>query len=562
MSDDQRLRVVLCWHMHQPEYRDPVSGQFLAPWTYLHAIKDYSDMAAHLENQAAAAAVVNFSPVLLDQIEDYSAHLRDYFSGGTALRDPLLAALAEPALANAPETGTELLRLCQPLQGRRMLEQFAPLRELAELSTWILAHPEAGSYLTSQFTSDLLVWCHLAWMGESVRRSDARIQRLMQKAKGYTAEDSRELLQVIRELLDGILPRYRKLAGSGRVEISLNPYSHPILPLLLDFGAAREAHADLSLPEAGSYPGGVARARWQIERARKAHAGNFGADAAGCWPSEGALSTPALALLDQSGFTWAASGQGVLMHSLGVAQAPSEIRHRPYRLAGQRVAVFFRDDELSDLIGFAYKNWKADDAVADLKNRLTVIAADAQAGPGRVVSIVLDGENAWEHYPENAWQFLDKLYAALSQDSRLQLTTFSRCVADAAVPVRPLAKLVAGSWVRGDLTTWIGAPDKNRAWDMLVEARRHCEAALGSGRLDAEQRARLERQLAVCEGSDWFWWPGDENLPQFVAQFDRLYRAQLTGLYKLMGEIPPEYLARPFTRARAEASGGVMRPAQ
>lgn len=562
MSDDKRLRVVLCWHMHQPEYREPVSGQYLAPWSYLHAIKDYSDMAAHLENQEGATAVVNFSPVLLDQIEDYRTQLQEFCAGSGELHDPLLAALAQPGLSSTPESCFELLRACQPLQGPRMLERFAPFRQLAELAKWVLAHPEAGDYLTGQFTGDLLVWCHLAWIGETLRRSDACVQRLMQKARAYTAEDRRELLQVICEVVSGIVPRYRKLAEAGRVEISVSPYSHPIVPLLLDFGAAREAHPDLSLPVAGSYPGGAARAQWQIERARSAHARYFGAEPAGCWPSEGALSTPTLALLDKYHFSWAASGQQVLMHSLGAAQAPSEIRHRPYRLAGQHLAVFFRDDELADRIGFEYKTWHADDAVADLIKRLTAIAADPQAGPGRVVSIVLDGENAWEHYPENAWHFLTRLYAALARDSQLCLTTFDRCVNDAAVPVRPLAKLVAGSWVRGDLTTWIGSQDKNRAWDMLVAARRHCEAALGSGRLDAQQRARLERQLAVCEGSDWFWWPGDENLAQYVARFDRLYRAQLTGLYHLMDEVPPEYLARPFSHAKVEAGGGVMRPAQ
>ncbi|MGH8361772.1 MAG: glycoside hydrolase [Gammaproteobacteria bacterium] len=548
--------------MHQPQYREPVSGEYLAPWSYLHGLKDYTDMAAHLENQEGAIAVVNFSPVLLEQIEDYCAQLQDFFAGRGKLRDPLLAALARPELTGSGESRHSLIRSCLQLLSTRMRERCARLRELAELAEWILAHPDTSGYLDAAFVCDFLVWCHLAWLGETVRRTDSRVQRLLQKTQNYTGDDRRELLLVMHELLRGIVPRYRALAAGKRAELSMSPYAHPLLPLLLDFNAAREAHADLPLPGAARYPDGAGRARWHLEHGRRAHARNFLNAPAGCWPSEGALSDATLALLDASGFTWAASGQQVLMHSLGTAQVSSDVLHRPYRVEGQRIAVFFRDDRLSDLIGFEYKSWKADDAVADLSTRLAAIAAESRAGPGRVVSIVLDGENAWEHYADNGYPFLSALYRALVQDQRFCLSTFSQCVADAGVPVRPLTKLVAGSWVKGNLDTWIGHPDKNRAWDFLVEARRHCDAALAAGRLNARQRERLELQLAVCEGSDWFWWPGGENSVASVSRMEHLYRMQLTGLYRLIDELPPDYLSQPFSRGSVQGSGGVMRPAQ
>lgn len=559
MQDEARLRIVLCWHMHQPEYREPLGGRHLAPWSYLHAIKDYTDMAAHLEREAGAAAVVNFSPILLEQLEDYVTELRDFFSGGGALRDPLLAALAEPALPVDEGERRSLLQACLRLQRRRMVEPYPVFQRLAEMADWVLAHPELSHYVEPRLAGDLLVWYHLAWLGETLRR-DARVVRLLHKGQGYGADDRRELLTLIQEALADLPRRYRRLAETGRIELSMNPYSHPILPLLLEFGVAREARPDLALPAADRYPGGEERVRWQLRQGRAVHERNYARTPPGCWPSEGALSNAALALLDEAGFRWTASGQQVLLKSLGTGAAPSDTLHRVYRPAGRGIAVFFRDDELSDLIGFQYKDWHADDAVMDLVARLAAIAAESGAQAGRVVTIALDGENAWEHYPQNGWHFLTTLYRVLSRDSRFQLTTFSRCLDDPEVTVRTLPALTAGSWVYGDLATWIGDPDKNHAWDMLVEACRRCSAGLASGRFDVVERARLERQLSVCEGSDWFWWPGDYNPEETVSQFEHLYRIQLAGLYHLLGEPPPDYLGVPFSHGGGETDGGVMRP--
>ncbi|MGE5626091.1 MAG: glycoside hydrolase [Bacillota bacterium] len=560
MPADMRLRVVLCWHMHQPEYRDPLTGHYLAPWSYLHGLKDYTDMVAHLENEAGATAVVNFSPLLLDQLQDYNDQLESFFSGGGGLRDPLLAALAQPALPVAEDARRTLVQACLKLQRRQMVERFPAFRRLAEMADWMLDRPESFNYLDAAMVGDLLVWYHLAWLGETVRRSDPRAAQFIQKERGYTADDRRDLLLLIRELLSGVIGRYRALAEQARVEISMNPYAHPILPLLLDFRSAREARPALPLPATEAYPGGEERARRHLEWGRRVHMSSFGTAPTGCWPSEGALSEATLALLDAAEFRWAASSQRVLLNSLGLEGAPSEVTHRIYRLGEQRTALFFRDDELSDLIGFQYKDWHADDAVADLVSRLAAIASEPQAGPGRVVTIALDGENAWEHYPENGYHFLSALYRVLSQDARFELTTFSRCLDDPEVRVGPLPRLTAGSWVHGDLTTWIGHPDKNRAWDMLAEARRCYIAALDSGQFGAPERERLERQLAVCEGSDWFWWPGEYNPQAAVSHFEFLFRTQLAGLYHLLGEAPPDYLGTPFSHGSAQATGGVMRP--
>lgn len=85
MASDVRTPVVLCWHMHQPCYQDLSTGEFLFPWVYLHSIKDYSDMAAHIESQPVARAVVNFAPTLLEQIETYLLQIEQWRYGKARL---------------------------------------------------------------------------------------------------------------------------------------------------------------------------------------------------------------------------------------------------------------------------------------------------------------------------------------------------------------------------------------------------------------------------------------------------------------------------------------------
>ena len=555
MPPDERLRVVLCWHMHQPDYRDPRSRSFRAPWTYLHALKDYPDMAFHLEQHPGAVAVVNFSPVLLDQLADLSRRLAALVAAGTPSGEPLADALASPVLGHDEHERRALIAACLRADERRLVQRFEPYAQLVALARGALGADGGLAYLDDRFVSDLLVWYHLAWLGESVRRTDERVARLVAKRSHYSIADRRELVELVAGLVAAVPARYAALAAQQRVELSTSPWGHPILPLLLDFGAARATHRDAPLPVATGYPGGMERARWHLAEARRAFRASFGVEPQGCWPSEGALCDASLALIGAAGFRWAASGEGVLRHTLGAPRVASDALHRRYRRGDGPVSVFFRDDALSDLIGFTYKEWHGDDAAADLVRRLEAIA-DEPAAPGRVVAIVLDGENAWEHYPANGYWFLAALYGALADHPRLRLTTFARCADDPAVEARALPPLTAGSWVYGDLATWIGQPDKNRAWDMLAAAK-HCIDDCGAERFDDAVR----HQLAVCEGSDWFWWPGEYNPAPTVAQFERIFRLQLAGLYRAARCDPPDDLAHPFTHGGGHPEGGgTMRP--
>jgi len=355
-----------------------------------------------------------------------------------------------------------------------------------------------------------------------------------------------------------VLPRYRALAERGQVELSVTPYAHPILPLLLDIESAREAMPEASLPLLEHYPGGEERARWHIRKGLEVFRRHFGYDPAGCWPAEGSISEASLGLLAEAGFRWAASGGNVLKNSLsmpGGEEMPG--LHRPFRLRDSSLACFFRDDGLSDLIGFTYANWHADDAVADLVKHLETIDSESE-GEDAVVSIIMDGENAWEYYPDNGYYFLRGLYDQLSNHPRIQMATFSDCLA--SMPrIMPLKRLVAGSWVYGTFSTWIGDAEKNRGWDMLGDAKRCFDRV--AGRLDERHRQMAERQLAICEGSDWFWWFGDYNPADVVSDFERLFRVNLANLYLLLGEKPPAYLTEVFTHgAGLPIMGGAMRP--
>jgi alpha-amylase/alpha-mannosidase (GH57 family) len=545
--------------MHQPHYFNNETDRYELPWTYLHAIKDYVDMASLIEATPGARAVVNFAPTLLEQIDDYAEQVALYLDEGRPLKDPLLAALASSAATNDPQQRLGLVKACLRANRKRLIDRYAPFKELADMAVCIGERTHLMRYLDDQYLADLLVWYHLAWLGETVRRRDRRVQHLMDKGRGFTLQDRRRLLELIGDLLGDTIAAYRRLADAGRIELSVSPYAHPILPLLINLESAREAMPDAPLPHTTHYPGGAERVRWHIQEGLRVFERHFGRRPRGCWPSEGGVSRAAVHLLEEAGFEWVATGESVLHNSLRRSQLAPACIHRPYRLKDSKTHCFFRDDGLSDLIGFSYSEWHADDAANNMVHHLENIAVACRDEPNRVVPIILDGENAWESYPENGYHFLSALYKRLAEHPRLELTTFADCIDAGLTPIE-LPELVAGSWVYGTFSTWIGDKDKNRGWDLLIEAKRAFDEAVASGRLKGKRLERASHRLAVCEGSDWFWWFGDYNPAESVRDFDRLFRLQLAELYRLIGKEPPEYLGQVISQGGgAPAAGGVMR---
>ena len=567
MPSKNPLKVVLFWHMHQPEYRDALNQQYQLPWTYLHAIKDYVDMAAILEQQPAASAVVNFVPILLEQIDDYARQARAFLDARQEVNDPLLAALAAERFSAEPEQRLHLIKACLRANEARLIHRFEPYRCLAEIMALVDDKPEMLMYLSDTYVADIITWYHLAWLGETVRRDDKRIKRLISKGQQFSHADRLMLFEIITELLEGVIPRYRALAEQGRVELSLTPYAHPMIPLLLDFNSAREALPDSPLPQHASYPGGKERAHWHVEQAMASFEHYFGQRPRGCWPAEGGVSDGLIEVLADYPIDWIVTGESPLRNSL--AHSPvhqhtpmEEHLHRAYQVAGHGPSCFFRDDGLSDLIGFTYSGWHGDDAVNNMVHHLETIAEECAGDKDRVVAIVLDGENAWESYPENGYHFLSALYQRLGEHSSLELTTFSRCL-DSGLKPDLLPSIVAGSWVYGTFSTWMGDADKNRGWDLLCEVKQAFDEAMASGHLSSELQEQARRQLAICEGSDWFWWFGDYNPSDTVSDFEQLYRRHLLALYQLLGAEPPAHLADVISLGGGDpAQGGVMRPGQ
>lgn len=569
MPHKRRLDLVFLWHMHQPDYRDQASGEFALPWVYLHAIKDYTDMAWHFEHHPGMRAVVNWVPVLLDQLEDYA----DQFESGK-LRDPLLRLLArDTAEPMGAQERALLAERCLSVENLGMIQHYPHFKHLFELYWSFESRGQAAlAYLSDQFFYDVLTWYHLAWTGETVRRESELVARLMAVGEHFTQHDRGELIALIGELVRGVVGRYARLASTGQIELSTTPHNHPLAPLLLDFRSAQEAEPKARLPEAADYPGGRARVTAQLHSALASHARRFGAAARGLWPAEGSISEGLLRVLSGNDLGWVASGEQVLANSLRAAGHGDEPRsrylYRPYRLdAAPDLLVFFRDDKLSDRIGFEYQKWYGSDAAANFVGELERIAADAPQDERPLVSVILDGENAWEHYPYNGYYFLTALYHALESHPSIRPTTYAAFLqvrsndagtsaGVAAAATRTLERLLAGSWVYGNFATWIGSHDKNRAWDLLCAAKQSFDLVSASGRLDAGRRAAAERQLADCEGSDWFWWFGDYNPGATVASFDRLYRAKLANLYRLIGLQAPTELAEPISHGHGEPEGG------
>ena len=541
--------VAFLWHMHQPDYRHPDTGDFVLPWVLLHAIKDYSDMACHLERHPRVRCTVNFVPVLLEQIEDYC----DQLATGR-WRDPLLRITVHPdpdSLSAADRAW--LLDMAFRCHAPTMLEPFAPYRRLRDLLAFVRSlDANSLSYLAGSYYTDLATWFLLAWTGEGLRRDRQAVPELMAKGGGFDLPDRQRLLAELGDVMLRLIPRYRALSERGQVELSCTPAHHPLSPLMIDFKCARESWPESPLPSSAEYPGGRSRVAAHLAAAAHSHQERFGSAPAGLWPAEGALSAPFLNQIAESGFRWTASSHGVLRHAAGDGAETTVPWQAPPGTPGD-LTLFFRNERLSDLIGFEYATWHGRDAAQHFLGEIEGIRAH---DPQALITVFLDGENAWEYYPYNAWHFFSDLYGALESHKHVSTVTLAAAAIAHHGRRKRLPRLVAGSWVYGTLSTWLGNADKNRAWDLLCEVKQCADRALLGDRLDERERAAVLNRLAVCESSDWFWWLGDYNSPQSVACFDSLFRENLKSLYRLLRLPVPGSLDHPISIGGGTPEGG------
>ena len=533
------VRLALLWHMHQPLYREPATGAYLMPWVRLHATRAYYDMAWMLERHERVRCTVNFTPVLLEQVEDYVA--------GRA-RDRLadLSAAAPADLSDADRR--------QVLHSFFMVDWDQCIRPVPRY--WYLLE-KRGKDLSSvdlartaarfgdREMQDLQVLFNLAWMGFGALADDEGLAELSRKGRDFTPADAAYVLSAQRRILAEVMPRWARLAARGQVELSTTPYHHPILPLVCDSDAAARALPGIPLPPRFAWP---ADARWQVAEALASHQRRFGTPAGGMWPAEGAVSPEALEVMAREGVRWAASDEGVLLRSLPPGSSRTASLFRPWRVAAgeSELSMLFRDRGISDLVGFTYSRTPAADAVGDFVHRLRGIGdawrREHQAGPA-TVGVFLDGENPWERFPRSGHDFLDGLYGALERDPRIRTVTMAEATADASGPV--VERIHSGSWIEASYRIWIGHREDRLAWTALGRARESLESAARSGAA-AERVERARAHLHAAEGSDWYWWYGEDFSTENAAEFDALFRGHVLRACEILGVAAPFEAQRPI----------------
>lgn len=528
------MKVCILWHMHQPDYRLPGQGGRAAmPWVRLHAAKDYMDMARLAEEAPAnVRTTFNLTPCLLEQLHDLAEgrHQDELLDIARKPTKDLREAERHFALQHFFSVNDE--------QKVRPSPRYAELRDRKHR-----ARGKLLDHFSDADLRDLIVLFHLAWSGQWLRREPA-VQRLLAKGRAYDEADKKAILDAQDAQARAIFPLYGALARAGKIEISTTPLYHPILPLLIDVRVAQEARP-------GCSTGGVEfrypeDARTHVVEGLARTERHLGWRPRGMWPSEGSLSEAALEVLGEAGVAWCATDEQNLKKSL---PAPPPACHlRPWRVRGEGPAIFFRDTGLSDLIGFTYARWDAERAAADFISKC-LDTGRAYQGPGEpILPVILDGENAWESYPENGEPFLRTLYRKLGTTSGIEAATFTGALETANVGELP--RLAPGSWIYGSFDTWAGHEEKNRAWSLLAAVRREVEDAGGPARIPEDAREVLLR----AEGSDWFWWLGDDHPTAYLSEFETLFRQNLQFVCRRLGRAAPSGLDEPIPRRRAVAA--------
>jgi alpha-amylase/alpha-mannosidase (GH57 family) len=544
--------LMLLWHMHQPFYKDLAEDRYVMPWVRLHALKDYLGMVAMIEEFPSVHMTFNLVPSLVVQLEEYAA--------GRANEEAYRLAF-KPASQLSPAEREGVIDYGFQIS-RTLVNRYPRFRELDERVRSVGNRPAAARLLSVHDILDLQVLSQLAWFDEIYLAGDRDVRALVSKARGYSEEDKTLLASKQAEIFQATLEAYRTASARGQIEISTSPFYHPILPLLCDSNVAAESHPGVPLPRRRFSH--VEDARAQLVAAIGLHERVFGQRPRGLWPSEGSVSDEALALAASLGFLWAGTDEGVLGRTLergfdrqadGTLSGGSEL-YRPHRLiptnpGGSGIHLFFRDHQLSDLVGFVYSRMDPQAAAADLHQRIRGAGRSTGDTPA-VVAIILDGENCWEYYPGNGREFLKSFYGRVAADPDLKAVTASEALAVASSGT--FSHIVPGSWINANFDVWIGAEEDNRAWDMLSAARDFFAANCQEPGLSPRDIELAQQELWIAEGSDWCWWYGPEHSSELDDEFDFLYRKHLSNMYRMLGSSPPDDLAVPIKHPKGKPS--------
>lgn len=545
----QPVSLALFWHQHQPYYPDDLTGETLMPWVRLHGTKDYIGMALHIKEVPEFRCSINLVPSLLIQIQRY-------LKGGS---DKHLDASRLSADSLSEKEALFVIDNFFMCSEQTMIRPFERFRELYLKRAF---GRESGLHALKRFTPqdlrDLQVWFNLTWMHELLFEQDPELQKFRQKARGYTEDEKGWLLDKQLEILGEIIPLHRELSEGGQVELTTTPFYHPILPLLWDKRSAREAMPGCPLPRhVQPYPADAIK---QIQMGVALHTELFGMPPRGMWPSEGSVSNDIVGAILDAGIEWIATDEEILSRSTdgfvhrnehGHINRP-EMLFRPWHVdhGNRQLQIIFRDHGLSDLVGFQYQRndpaWAADDLLAKVKEIGRVVEGHNEQRPA-LVPIILDGENCWEYYPDGGVGFLRQLYRQAAADPLVNPVTVSQHL-DQHPAAHRIGRLFAGSWINKDFYIWIGHQEDRDAWDLVHQTREFLHKSELADRFDKKRLEQAWTELYIAEGSDWYWWFGDDHSSAQDELFDELFRRHLRNVYTLLDEIPPSALLRPVAK--------------
>jgi alpha-amylase/alpha-mannosidase (GH57 family) len=531
--------------MHQPFYKDLVTGEYRLPWTRLHALKDYYGMVKVLADFPAVHQTFNLVPSMVVQI-------REYASGAAA--DPFLACAVKPAEDLSEAECEFVLRYFFQANPDHLIYRYPRYGELFNVWKGCGTDPHvARRHFSIQDLRDLQVWSQVAWFDEEFQAHDEEVKGLVAKGRDYSLEDQVLMARKEREILAAVVPVYKEFAARGQIEISTTPFFHPILPLICDSDIASVSHPGVALPERFQYP---QDALHQLKTAREHIERELGRAPVGLWPSEGSVSDEALSLAAEAGFQWAASDNGVLARTINQEAGP-EATYRSYlwlrntaEQGRRELRLIFRDHFLSDQVGFVYSGMGAEEAAGHFLERIRENTRPLlERGADVLVPIILDGENAWEYYDHNGRPFLRELYRRIGESSNSGGDLAALTVSEALALNQPrtIEHIHPGSWINANFDIWIGDQEDNIAWEYLLRARRKFDEV--SAAVSEQQRSLAYEELLIAEGSDWCWWYGPEHHSENRVEFDELYRQHLANVYRALGLAPPEELSRPILKS-------------
>lgn len=543
-QSQKTLSVAFVWHMHQPPYKNAETYEYLMPWVRLHAVKDYLDMVSILDNYPKIKQTFNIVPSLFDQLNDYGHNNIHDIHSRISVKDISELNSDEKYFILEHFFDANYVNMVLPHEAYRKL--YEKRHQLTDVSI--------ESFTDAEY-SDIIAWFNLVWFDPCWISENNELQNLYNKGSNYNLEDRIKIIEIQREIIRKIIPKYKEMQEKGQIEISTSPYNHPILPLLIDLKSAKRAIPNIQLPEC--LDSMYEDAKEQTVRAINRYEEIFGAKPKGMWLSEQCISPESIELISNLGFKWTITDEGILSKTIekefirdfhGDLVDPYELcKAYKVNINNNEIKVLFRNSVLGDLIGFEYGNHDPEAAANDLYERIKSIQSSLQTSPEKnhIVTIALDGENCWESYYKDGRPFLDTLYRLLSEDETLSITTVSDFIEKIENKTN-LENIHSGSWINKNFQLWIGDPTKNLAWDYLQKTRKDLIKFSEDKTLSTELIKKAWDELYIAQGSDWFWWYGEPNDSGQDELFDWLFRMHLQNVYRILGKTEPDYLQIPL----------------